>query len=108
MNISTSGFNEPILFCSFTNVGTSLIRLISSLYGDAFEFSKWGKQIVDASEDITKAYKRVDDLEPMARFDRPRGIKIDASDRIYVVDSTRCRIQVYSKVRQYNDPQFNL
>ena len=82
--------------------------VISSLYGDAFEFSKWGKQIVDASEDITKAYKRVNDLEPMARFDRPRGIKIDKSDRIYVVDSTRCRIQVYSKIRQYNDPQFNL
>jgi hypothetical protein len=50
----------------------------------------------------------VEDLRPLGKFDRPRGIAVDEKDRILVTDSTRCRLQVYVKETGYSDPQFNL
>jgi len=47
-------------------------------------------------------------MSPLGKFDRPRGIAIDERDRVIVVDSTRCRLQVYAKQNGYVDPQFNL
>ena len=83
-------------------------EILTALYGDATEFSQWGRQIVEANEDIARAYSRVEDMSPLGKFDRPRGIAIDEKDRVIVVDSTRCRLQVYAKENGYIDPQFNL
>ena len=63
---------------------------------------------MDANPDVIKAYRRVEDVSLLARFDRPCGIKIDDQDRIIVVDSNSGRLQVYKKLRDYLDPQFNL
>ena len=82
--------------------------ILTALYGDAGEFSKSAKEIVDAQPDVVKAYRRVEDMSLMARFDRPCGIKIDDQDRIIVVDSNSGRLQIYKKLRDYLDPQFNL
>ena len=82
--------------------------VLTALYGDAMEFSGWGRQILEVNEDINTAYGRVDDMSPLGKFDRPRGLGIDEQDRLIVVDSTRCRLQVYAKVNDYVEPQFNL
>ena len=82
--------------------------VLTALYGDATEFSKWGRLAVDANPDGQKAYRRIKDRTPMGLFDRPVGIAVDERDRIIVADSTRGRLQVYVKESEYLEPQFNL
>ena len=82
--------------------------IVTALWGDAHEFSKWAKIVVEANPDVVKAYRRVKDTTPMARFERPVGIAVDDQDRIIVTEPTRARLQVYAKDRDYMDPQFNL
>ena len=82
--------------------------VITQLVGDAVEFSKWAKEVVESNPDVVKAYRRVKDLTPLGLFDRPVGIAIDEEDRLIVSDSTRGRLQVYAKEKNYMDPQFNL
>lgn len=82
--------------------------ILSCLLGDAYEFSKWAKEVVESNPDVVKAYRRVKDITPLGRFDRPVGIAIDEKDRIVVTDSNRGRLQVYAKDKNYMDPQFNL
>ena len=38
----------------------------------------------------------------------PVGIAVDEDDNIIITDSTRGRLQVYAKEKDYMDPQFNL
>ncbi len=83
-------------------------EILTALYGDAIEFSQWGRLKMEGNEEVAKAYARVEDLSPLGKFDRPRGIAIDERDRVIVVDSTRCRLQVYAKEDGYSDPEFNL
>ena len=82
--------------------------VITALYGDATEFSKWAKQVVESNPDVVKAYRRVKDLTPLGRFARPLGIAVDEEDRIIITEMTRGRLQVYAKEKDYLDPQFNL
>ena len=82
--------------------------IITALWGDATEFSKAAKAVVDSNPDAGKAYRRVEDLTPLGKFERPRGISVDDEDRIVVADSTRGRLQVYVKEKGFSDPQFNL
>ena len=81
---------------------------LTALWGDAHVFSKWGQVAVDNNPDMIKAYRRVKDTTQMARFQRPVGIAIDEQDRIIIVETTRARLQVYVKEKDYLDPQFNL
>jgi DNA-binding beta-propeller fold protein YncE len=82
--------------------------VITALYGDAIEFSKWAKEVVESNPDVVKAYRRVKDRTPLGLFERPVGIAVDEEDRIIVTDSTRGRLQVYAKEKDFMDPQFNL
>ncbi len=82
--------------------------VITALYGDGEEFSKWAKEVVDANPDVVKAYRRVKDLTPLGKFARPVGIVVDDEDRIIVSETVRSRLQVYVKEKDYMDPQFNL
>ena len=81
---------------------------LAALYGDAIEFSKWAKEVVESNPDVVKAYRRVKDRTPLGLFERPVGIAIDDEDRIIITDSTRGRLQVYAKEKNYLEPQFNL
>ena len=83
-------------------------EVITALYGDAIEFSKWAKEVVESNPDVVKAYRRVKDRTSMGLFERPVGLAIDEEDRLIVTDSTRGRLQVYAKEKDYLDPQFNL
>ena len=83
-------------------------EIITSLYGDATEFSKWAQETVDANPDVAKAYRRVNDMTPLRLFQRPTGIAIDEHNRIIITETTRSRLQVYVKEKDYRDPQFNL
>ncbi len=82
--------------------------VITSLYGDAVEFSKWAAEVINSNPDAQKAYRRVRDRTSLGLFERPVGITVDSEDRLIVTDSTRGRLQVYAKEKNYMDPQFNL
>ena len=82
--------------------------VITALYGDAVEFSKWAAEVIISNPDAQKAYRRVKDRTPMGLFERPVGLAVDSEDRIIITDSTRGRLQVYAKEKDYMDPQFNL
>ena len=84
--------------------------IIAGLYGDARVFSKWGMDFMDSNPDYVKAFERVDpaELVTLGNFQRPGGIVIDSEDRIIISDGIRCRLQVYTKDKDYLEPQFNL
>ena len=80
---------------------------IASLVGDAQQTSPWTQAYIDANPDIIKA-RRMVNLEVEWRFRRPVTVKVDAENRIFVADSGRHRIQIYDKVKQFEEPSLNL
>ncbi len=82
-------------------------RFITSLVGDAQQPSPWTQTYIDANPDIVKARRRVD-LTPEWRFRRPVAVKVDESDSIYVLEAARHRLQVYDKVKDYEEHPLNL
>ena len=84
-------------------------EFITSLYGDAREFSKWAKQTLAANPDAVKAHRRATHPEEVWQLRMPSGIAIDhESNRIVVCDTVKLRLQVYLKETAYSDPEFNL
>ena len=56
-----------------------------------------------------KARRRVYTLEPEWRFAMPTAVEFDADkNRLMVADTQRSRIQIYNKLEEYLEPQFNL
>ena len=92
----------------FAGIYDSEGSILTALYGDAHEWSNWAKSVVESNPDVVKAYRRMKDLTPLARFERPVGLAVDSQNRILVTDSTRGRLQVYTKVDDFLEPQFNL
>ena len=82
-------------------------RFIATLVGDAQQPSPWTQTYIDANPDIVKARRRVD-LEPEWRFRRPVAVRVDENDRIFVLEASRHRIQVYDKVKDYEEHPLNL
>ena len=82
-------------------------RFITSLVGDAQQPSPWTQTYIDANPDIVKARRRVN-LEPEWRFRRPVSVRVDENDRIFVLEANRHRIQVYDKVKDYEEHPLNL
>ena len=82
-------------------------RFVTSLVGDAQQPSPWTQTYIDANPDIIKARRRVD-LSPEWRFRRPVAVKVDENDSIYVLEAARHRLQVYDKVRDYEEHPLNL
>ncbi len=83
--------------------------VITSLFGDAHQLSKWAQETVEASPDVMKGRRRVKSLEPESSFDRPSAVAFDeAESRVFVADCERSRLQIYIKEKDYADPQFNL
>ena len=82
--------------------------ILTALRGDAHEFSKWAKGVVEANPDVVKAYRRVSDVTSLGRLNRPRGLIVDEQDRIIITDGTRGRLQVYIKEKDYLEAQYNL
>ena len=82
--------------------------IITALYGDALEWSNWAREVVEANPDVVKAYRRLKDMTPVGRFARPVSILVDSEDRVIISETIRNRLQVYTKEKDYMDPQFNL
>jgi DNA-binding beta-propeller fold protein YncE len=82
---------------------------VTTFAGDAQELSKWQRQYVAGNPDVYKARRRVYTLEPEWRFALPMAVVFDEEkSRLMVVDSQRHRIQIYNKLPDYRDPQFNI
>ena len=82
---------------------------ITTFEGDAQELSKWQKEYVRSNPDVYKARRRVYSLEPEWRFALPMAVVFDSQkSRMLVADSQRWRIQIYNKLLDYSDPQFNI
>ena len=87
----------------YTSDGAFLIAFI----GDAERLSPPAQEQIDANPDYQKARRRVD-LTPEHRFGGPVAVKVDDKGRIMVLETQRCRIQVYVKEQDFVDVEFNL
>lgn len=84
-------------------------NFLTSLVGNAHELTKWAKHSVDSNPDLQKARRRVRSLEPEQRFAMPTGVTFDKTmNRLIVADTQRYRLQIYNKITDYIEPQFNL
>ena len=82
---------------------------ITTFIGDAQELSKWQLAYVRSNPDVYKARRRVYTLEPEWRFALPSAVEFDSrNSRLMVADTQRWRIQIYNKLLDYSDPQFNI
>lgn len=80
---------------------------ILTLVGDAQRPSPWAQTYIDANPDIVKARRRVN-LEEEWRFNRPVAVNVDADNRVIVLESSRSRLQVYDKLKEYEEHPLNL
>ena len=69
---------------------------ITKLTGDA-TVSKWGKAKLDANPEMWEERERAQGLEREKLFWGPTAVEVDNEGRIFVVESSRSRIQVYRK-----------
>ena len=84
-------------------------QYITTFIGDAQELSRWQTEFVSANPDVYKARRRAYSLEPEWRFALPMGITFDNhGHRLIVADTQRWRIQIYNKLLDYSEPQFNI
>ena len=63
--------------------------------GDA-TLSKWGLESILGSPDFARERHRAT-LEPERQLWRPSSVRVDSEDRIFIVDTTRHRLQIYRK-----------
>lgn len=83
--------------------------LLASLVGDAQVLAKWAQESIDANPDMAKMRRRVKSLEQEWRFCYPTAVAFDTeTSRLLVADGQRGRLQIYDKVSNYLEPQFNL
>jgi DNA-binding beta-propeller fold protein YncE len=83
--------------------------LLASLVGDAQVLAKWAQESVNANPDMAKMRRRVKSLEQEWRFCYPAAVAFDTEqNRLLVADNQRGRLQIYNKVQDYLEPQFNL
>ncbi|MEC8856296.1 MAG: NHL repeat-containing protein, partial [Chloroflexota bacterium] len=82
-------------------------QYITALVGDAQEPSPWHKTYLDGNPEYLKARRRAD-MEQEWRFRRPVAVNVDAEDRIVVLESARHRLQIYNKLKDYEEHSLNL
>ena len=84
-------------------------KAFTSFIGDATQLSKWQQQFVESNEGEKLARRRAPSLEPEWRFALPTGVEFNAEKGwLMVSDYQRGRFQVYAKLQDYDEPQFNL
>ena len=81
---------------------------LTTFLGDAHQLSKWAQMTIDANPDYQKARRRVKSMEPEWRLFYPSAIDINDQGQIVICDQQRNRLQIYTKEKDYVDPQFNL
>ena len=82
--------------------------ILTSLHGDANELSKSAREFLEVNADYAKAMDRAKDKSHLGLFDRPTSIAVTGDDRIIICDTTRHRLHVYNKERDYIEPLYNI
>jgi DNA-binding beta-propeller fold protein YncE len=82
-------------------------QYITALVGDAQEPSPWHQTYLAGNPEHLKARRRAD-MEPEWRFRRPVAVNVDANNRIVVLESARHRLQIYNKLKDYEEHSLNL
>ncbi len=82
---------------------------ITSFIGDAEQLSKWQEQFVESNEGEMLARRRAVNKEIGWRLAMPTAIQFHP-DRNWLIisDYQRGRFQIYAKLQDYDEPQFNL
>ena len=70
---------------------------ITKMTGDS-TISKWGKEKLDANAEMWHERKIAQGIEREKLFWGPIAVNADSQGRVFVVESARCRIQVYHKL----------
>ncbi len=82
---------------------------ITSFIGDAVQLSKWQQQFVESNEGEKLARRRAPNREVELRFALPTAIEFHPGKNwLMVSDYQRGRFQIYAKLKDYDEPQFNL
>jgi DNA-binding beta-propeller fold protein YncE len=102
-----------IYVCDWANDRVQVLNeagdYVLEIGGAAVELSKWQKRYIQGNPDVYKARRRVDTLDPETGFALPTGVEFDKrTNRLFVVDSQRWRIQIFNKLDDYAEPQFNI
>jgi DNA-binding beta-propeller fold protein YncE len=69
---------------------------LATLHGDA-TLSKWAQEFLEASPDVTAKRQSPADLESEKRFWGAVSVRVDSSDRLYVAEHSRHRVQIYER-----------
>jgi DNA-binding beta-propeller fold protein YncE len=77
-------------------------QYVDQLIGDA-SMSSWGGQLMAANPVMERYRQTAKHPEREGRLFRPRAVKVDHQNRIFIVDSCKGRLQVYRK-DQANPP----
>ena len=84
-------------------------RFITSFIGDAKDLTKWAKMILDTNPAAVKRRREVKDFEVEWRLAFPTGVTFDAAkSRLLIADTQRNRLQIYNKLKTYEEPIRNL
>ena len=82
-------------------------QCVTTFVGDAQHAPPGPQTYIDASPDIIAARRRAN-MEPEWRFRRPVAVNVDANDSIFVLETARHRLQVYDKIKDYEEHSLNL
>jgi len=69
---------------------------LATLLGDA-TLSKWAREFLEASPDVVAKRQSAADLEAEKRFWGAVSVRVDGTGRLYVVEHSRHRIQIYEQ-----------
>ena len=75
-------------------------RFITKLSGEA-TISNWGKEKLDANPEMWEAREVAQGLEREKLFWGPIAVEVDDECRVFVVEASRQRVQVYRKIAGY-------
>ena len=73
---------------------------VTKITGDA-TMSKWGKEKLDADQEMWREREVAQGLEREKLFCGPIAVEVDDESRIFVLETVRSRIQIYRKIVPY-------
>jgi len=70
---------------------------LATLYGDA-TLSRWAREFIEASPDVAAKRQSAGNLAAEKYFWGPVSVRVDGRGRLYVVEHSRHRIQIYERL----------
>jgi DNA-binding beta-propeller fold protein YncE len=89
-----------LIVADWGNERVQILRIdgahVATLHGDA-TLSKWAREFIEASPDVAAKRQQAADLGTEKRFWGAVSVRVDGAGRLYVVEHSRHRIQVYER-----------